>query len=318
MKIFHIKNEKLTQTKEVKFKLEKDLQIITQTNLKTIYDLEFVKTEFSLNNLRIDTLAFDRKTKSFVIIEYKKDKSRGIIDQGVAYLTFMKKNKADFILEYNEKMNGNLKKNDVDWLQSKVILMANSFNNHQKQAIDPKNPSMEFWEVKKYDNGTILYNQLNPLDAAESITTVPESDTIKDVSKEIKDVSKEVKKRYSADDVLKKNWKKTYELYNSLKEKILEFEPRLEENFTKIYVGFQINQRNVMEVYQQKEKINVFFHRTHPEDLKKTEGIKVKYRESSMKHYNHHLSFINVNDVSEVDSAMVVIKQVIDRFYKKG
>ena len=61
MKIFHIKNSNVTQIKEIGFKLEKDLQIITQTNLKTIYDLEFVKTEFSLNNLRIDTLAFDRR-----------------------------------------------------------------------------------------------------------------------------------------------------------------------------------------------------------------------------------------------------------------
>ena len=61
MKIFHIKNSNVTQIKEIGFKLEKDLQTITETNLKTIYDLEFVKAEFSLNNLRIDTLAFDRE-----------------------------------------------------------------------------------------------------------------------------------------------------------------------------------------------------------------------------------------------------------------
>ncbi len=236
----------------------------------------------------------------------------------------MDNNRADFILEFNENMESNLKKGGVDWSQSKILFLANSFNTHQKQAINFKDRSMELWEVKKYDNGTILYNQLKPLDAAESITTVSKSDTIKDVSKEIKDVSKEVKKRYSADDVLKKKWKKTYELYNSLKEKILEFEPRLEENFTKVYIGFQINQRNVMEVYQQKEKIKVFFlrtnqrffPRTHPKDLKKTEEIEVKYRETSMKHHNYHLSFINVNELSEIDFAMVVIKQVIDRFDK--
>ncbi len=316
MKIFHIKNSNVTRIKEIGFKLEKDLQTITETNLETIYNLEFVKSEFSLKNLRIDTLAFDRETKSFVIIEYKKDKSRGIIDQGFAYLALMDNNRADFILEFNENMESNLKKGGVDWSQSKILFLANSFNTHQKQAINFKDRSMELWEVKKYDNGTILYNQLKPLDAAESITTVPESDTIKDVSKEIKDVSKEVKKRYSADDVLKKKWKKTYELYNSLKEKILEADSRIKENFTKFYIGFQINQRNVMKVYQLKEKINVFFIRTHPKDLKKTEKIEVKYRKTSMKHYNYHLSFINVNELSEIDFAMVVIKQVIDRFDK--
>ncbi len=333
MKIFHIKNSNVTQIKEIGFKLEKDLQTITETNLETIYNLEFVKSEFSLKNLRIDTLAFDRETKSFVIIEYKKDKSGGIIDQGYAYLALMDNNRADFILEFNENMESNLKKGGVDWSQSKILFLANSFNTHQKQAINFKDRSMELWEVKKYDNGTILYNQLKPLDAAESITTVSKSDTIKDVSKDDVDDVK--------DDVLKKKWKKTYKIYNSLKEKILEFEPRLEENFTKTYIGFQINQRNVMEVYQLKEKINVFFirthptdlkkteeieakyretsmffHRTHPEDLKKTEEIEVKYRKTSMKHHNCHLSFINVNELSEIDFAMVVIKQVIDRFDK--
>ena len=310
MKIFHIKNSNVTQINEIGFKLEKDLQTITETNLKTIYDLEFVKSEFSLKNLRIDTLAFDRETKSFVIIEYKKDKSSGIIDQGYAYLALMDNNRADFILEFNENMDNNLKKDDVDWSQSKILFLANSFNTHQKQAVGLKEHKdrMELWEVKKYDNGTILYNHLKPLDAAEPIATVSKSDTIKNVSREVK--------RYSADDVLKKKWGKTYAIYNSLKEKILEFEPRLEENFTKVYIGFQINQRNVMEVYQQKEKINVFFIRTHPKDLKKTEGIEVKYRKTSMKHHNYHLSFINVNELSEIDFAMVVIKQVIDRFDK--
>ena len=328
MKIFHIKNSNVTPIKEAKFKTEKELRVITEKNLKSIFDLDFVSREFSLkNNMRIDTLAFDRETKSFVIIEYKKDKSSSIFAQGYVYLRLIPDNKADFILEFNENMESNLKKGDVVWKKSKILFLANSFNTYQEQAVGFKDhkDNMELWEVKKYDNGTILYNQLKPppLDAAESITTVPESDTIKDVSKEVKDVSKEVKdvskevkKRYSADDVLKKKWKKTYELYNSLKEKILEFEPRLEENFTKVYIGFQINQRNVMEVYQQEEKINVFFPRTHPKDLKKTEEIEVKYRKTSMKHHNYHLSFINVNDVSEIDFAMVVIKQVIDRFDK--
>ena len=257
MPIFHIKNSSVTQIKEIGFKREKVLQTITETNLETIYNLEFVKTEFSLKNLKIDTLAFDRETKSFVIIEYKKDKSSSIIDQGFAYLALMLNNKADFILEFNENMDNNLKKDDVDWSQSKILFLANSFNTHQKQAINFKDLPIELWEVKRYDNGTILYNHLKPLDAAESIATVSKSDTIKEVSKEVKS--------YSSNDVLKKDWKKTYELYNSLKEKILEVEPRLEENFTKSYISFQANLWNVIEVYQQIEKSKFIFSEHAPQ-----------------------------------------------------
>ena len=64
-----------------------------------------MKSEFTLHNFRIDTLAFDEESKSFVIIEYKKDKSFSVVDQGYAYLSLMLNNKADFILEYNESLN---------------------------------------------------------------------------------------------------------------------------------------------------------------------------------------------------------------------
>ena len=80
-------------------------------NLNKLLGLEFVKSEFtisgSVQRLRIDTLAFDRKNKAFVIIEYKQDKNFSVVDQGYAYLSAMLNNKADFILEYNEarKMN---------------------------------------------------------------------------------------------------------------------------------------------------------------------------------------------------------------------
>ena len=68
-----------------------------------------------MQNFRIDTLAFDTETKSFVRIEYKRDRSFSVVDQGFAYLSLMLNNKADFILEYNERMKDNLKREDVDW-----------------------------------------------------------------------------------------------------------------------------------------------------------------------------------------------------------
>ena len=72
--------------------------------------LDFIKSEFSLNVFRINTLAFDREAKSFVIIEYKRDKTFSVIDQRYAYLFLMLINKADFILEFNESQNKSLKR----------------------------------------------------------------------------------------------------------------------------------------------------------------------------------------------------------------
>jgi RecB family endonuclease NucS len=60
--IFSIKGTKLAEITEQEFPLE-------------LFDLEYVKSEFELHGLRIDTLAFDKESKGFVIIEYKRDKN---------------------------------------------------------------------------------------------------------------------------------------------------------------------------------------------------------------------------------------------------
>ena len=69
---FFNRGKELKKVHRVDFKLEKDIQNITEQNLRNIFGLDFVKSEFQLNDLRMDTLAFDDETKSFVIIEYKK------------------------------------------------------------------------------------------------------------------------------------------------------------------------------------------------------------------------------------------------------
>ena len=110
MALFNIDNkDKLDQIKELPFKLEKEIQTLTEQNLTAIFGLNFVRSEFSLGNFRIDTLAFDKDASSFVIIEYKRDKNFSVIDQGYAYLSLMLNNKADFILEYNENNKNTLK-----------------------------------------------------------------------------------------------------------------------------------------------------------------------------------------------------------------
>jgi len=143
MALYKLSKNQLTPIKEVNIDLEKDLQKITEKNLETIFNLKFINSEFALHQFRIDTLAFNNETNSFVIIEYKRDRNFSIIDQGYAYLALMLNNKADFILEYNETMQTNLKRKDIDWTQSKVLFLANSFTVHQQNAINFKDLPIE-------------------------------------------------------------------------------------------------------------------------------------------------------------------------------
>jgi hypothetical protein len=187
MPIFSIKQNKLERIKRISFNTEKEIQRITESNLKEIFNLEFVKSEVALSNLRIDTLAFDDETKSFVIIEYKKDKNISVIDQGYAYLALLLNNKSDFILEYNECKGKSLKREDIDWSQSKVIFISPQFTKYQRQAINFKDLPIELWEITKYENDNILFNQLKSPETSDSITKIsPKSEVDQKVSREIK------------------------------------------------------------------------------------------------------------------------------------
>lgn len=250
MALFRIEqNERLENIKEYPFKLEKDIQSLTENNLKSIFGLDFVKSEFSLNNFRIDTLAFDKDAGTFVIIEYKRDKNFSVIDQGYAYLSLMLNNKADFILEYNENSKESLKRNDVDWSQSRVIFISPSFTTYQKEAINFKDLPIELWEIKRYDNQTVNYNQIKTSGAQESVKTISRQDeAIEKVTKEIK--------VYTEDEHLEKGTEETKELYNFFKSAILNLD-ELEVKPKKKYIAF-VSGSNVVDIHIQKNALKMW------------------------------------------------------------
>jgi predicted transport protein len=251
MSLFSIKNDKLERVKEVPFKSErKDIQRITESSLKEVFGFEFVKSELELGNLRIDTLAFDNENKSFIIIEYKIDQSFSVIDQGYAYLGLLLNNKADFILEYNERKSQSLKRGDVDWSQSKVVFVSPQFTKYQKQAINFRDLPIELWEISKFANGTLLFNQLKSPETSESITKVsPRSDIVQKVSREIK--------VYREEDHLNGLPSEIVELYQELKDRVLGLGENIEVRPRKKYVGF-VASSNFVDVHPQKSQLKLW------------------------------------------------------------
>ncbi len=154
MKLYQSKGNKLKAFKSKPFKLEKDIQKLVEENLNELFGLSFVRSEFTVNSynsgsFRIDTLAYNSESNSFVIIEYKRDKNYSVIDQGYTYLSLLLNNKSDFILEYNESCDGTLKRADVDWSQSRVIFISPHFTEYQKHSVNFKDVPFELWEIKR-------------------------------------------------------------------------------------------------------------------------------------------------------------------------
>jgi RecB family endonuclease NucS len=87
MALYTNQTGKLKEVKEKPFKLEKDIQKVFEENLSAIMGLVLVKSEFTIKNKRIDTLAYDPQACAFIIIEYKRDKNISVVDQGFTYLS---------------------------------------------------------------------------------------------------------------------------------------------------------------------------------------------------------------------------------------
>jgi predicted transport protein len=250
MPLFKLSEKKVETIKENPFKIEKEIQEIVESNLDLLFGLQLVRGEFFLNGLRIDTLAFDKEAKSFVIIEYKRDRNFSVVDQGMSYLGLMLNNKAEFILEYNERCNASLKREDVDWSQSKVMFISPSFSNFQLDAINFKDLPIELWAVQRYANNTVRFDQLKPSQASASIKTVSKKGAV------VEKITREVK-TYTEEGHLKIADPKIVELYNRFKDLVLSISSDITIRPMKKYIAFRAK-TNVTDVVVLKKSLKIF------------------------------------------------------------
>ena len=186
MDLYSIKGNKLKNVELNSFKKEREIQDIVENNTETLFGVDFVSSEFTIEEFRIDTLCFDNETKSFVIIEYKKGSSYSVIDQGYSYLSKMLNNKDSFVLEYCRKKNVSVDV-EIDWSQSRIIFVSPSFNSYQKNSVNFQDIPFELWEIKRFDNNTIVLNQHLSKSNQRIKNIIGGNDTIIDqVNKEVK------------------------------------------------------------------------------------------------------------------------------------
>ena len=303
MPIFKLNNKRLDKIKKSSFKLEKEIQNLTEDNLVNVFDLQIVKSEFSLNGLRIDTLAYDNENNSFVIIEYKRGKNFSVVDQGYAYLSLMLNNKAEFILEYNENCDKNLKRTDIDWSQSKVIFISPSFSKYQQQAINFNDLPMELWEISKYENNLIQYSRLKSPESSESIKKISKkSNVVEKVSAEIK--------VYTEEDFLIKSSEDVNNLYFELKNQILAINENIEVVPKKFYIAFK-SQSNFVDIMPQKTKIKLWLNLPKGQ-LKDTNKMARVMRKESGEKIGHHGNGdyqITISHNDDIPYLLTLIKQ---------
>ena len=80
-----------------------------------------------------------------------------------------------------------MKANDIDWSQSRIIFVSQSFNNYQKDSVNFKDLPFELWEIARYSNDQISLNK-HVSTSTESVKTISAAN-----SKNFKAVTDEIK-----------------------------------------------------------------------------------------------------------------------------
>jgi hypothetical protein len=264
MKLFNNNNQVLDEISMSPFKLESEIQSLIQENINNIFDnYLFISKELSVGKYRIDTLCFDEENNSFVIIEYKKGSNYSVIDQGFSYLQLLLNNKSDFLLVLSEYFNKVMKKDDIDWSQSRIIFISPSFNSYQKDSINFKDLPFELWEIKRFSNDTIILDQHHPT-SKENIKSLSNPTTkgiINDVTKEIKTMG--VDEHFSkSDPEVIQIWNQLLEKFNELDDINIESIPR--------YITFSYNNKKICFIHVRKNKLSIHLRRgtIHPDGSK--------------------------------------------------
>jgi len=301
MKLYSFRNQNLTPISSESFGLEKEIQNMVENNLTQLFNLQLVKSEFPIKKYRLDTLCFDRENKSFVIIEYKRDKNFSVIDQGYSYLSVMLNNKSDFILEYNENLDETLRRSDVDWSQSRVIFVSPKFTEQQKDSVNFKDVPFELWEIQKFENNIIGFHQYKS-DSKESIST-----TVKDNGKSpVSSVSRQVKV-YSEDDHINQPKVQDFvkEIYDELKIRLLNLGDDIDIVPRKMYIGFK-RKSNFVDVSFLKDGLWVWINMKSGE-LDDPNGVTRDV--SEIGHYGNGDYDLSITKDSDLDYIMYLIKQ---------
>lgn len=193
-------------------------------------------------------MAFNPETKAFEIIEFKKETSMSIMDQGQTYLNLVLNHKEKVLLDYNEVKNRNSRLKDVDWTATRVKFIAPNFTRYQRGALYPKIP-FELWEVRRYSHEIVGFERIQPLIISRTSQQVP-SLTGKAGKEIIVNTPEEVITK--APPLLK-------DAIRRIEEKVTELGTDIEEVAGKSSISFKTEKKTFLQVWLYKDHLTVNF-----------------------------------------------------------
>lgn len=304
MPIYRVTDSSVSQIKQTAYPKEKDLQKLFEENLEALLGVRFVASEFTTGDRqrgRIDTLGLDQDNYP-TIIEYKRSSKENIINQGLFYLDWLVDHKGDFTLAAQSKLGSNVK---IEWSRPRLILVAESFSEYDKYAVNRIGANIELWTFRKYGEDLLF---LDPLFVAAPVPTkgtsllIPKEEGSEEISQ-----AEETAPTYTIEDHTSRKPKEIIELFERLREGILVLaeEGEITEKANKMYIGYK-HGKNFCEIRLQTKALQIWLD-ISAADL--DDPYQMARDVSNIGHYGTGDTEIRLADANELERVMSLIEQ---------
>lgn len=279
--------------------LEKDVQLLIESNLPMLFNLEVVKTKFRIENVEFDTLAYDRENNVPVIIEFKKSFDKSLFDQGLEYLNVLFSRKADFSIALHKKLGISPDPDKISWENAKVVFVSGHYSERQKRAVSFRGLPIELWSFEWMENDFFRLEREKLIKEASlsefGKAMGNKAPAIEKVRHEIQEYDREFHTKCLAPSVL--------ELFERIESTVKDWGD-FEVRYRKLYIGFY-GEKSFFVVHLHKSKLQVWFGKK--EDAPTFKDIKGVQDFSSYK--RNHAFMFEVKSERDLDELFFILKK---------
>lgn len=305
MPLYKINQDKnVIQVKPLPFPRERALQKLFEANLEVFLGVRFIASEFTTGDRqrgRIDTLGLDQDGYP-TIIEYKKTSKENVINQGLFYLDWLVDHKGDFTLAAQTACGVDV---NIDWNHTRLILIAESFSEYDKYAVNRIGANIELWTYRKYGEDLIHLDPIfiaSPQPTKGTVTLRTREPGDDESFEELSEVPS-----YTLEDHMVRKPEHILELFESLREKVLGLaeEGEVIEKANKMYIGYS-HGKNFCEVRLQSKSLLIWLD-ISPEEL--DDPYNLVRDVSIIGHYGTGASEVRLNGPEDMDRVMSLVEQ---------
>jgi predicted transport protein len=283
----------VTQVKPASFQSEKELQQLFEANLEKLLGVRFIATEFFTGDRqkgRIDTLGLDQDG-SPTIIEYKKSSKENVINQGLFYLDWLVDHKGDFTMAAQEVLGDHVA---IDWSQPRLILIAESFSEYDKYAVNRIDANIELWTYRRYGEKHLY---LEPIFTSTPLRKIPSEETKIEPGQET----------FSVEDHLEEKTEQIKTLFTAFQERLFALgdEGEIIEKPNKMYISYK-HGKNFCEVKIQSQELKMWL------DIVKQDLIDPHDLARDVSEVGHHGTGdveVKLSSMDDIDKVMTLIEQ---------